>query len=433
MPPSVATTFPTHQRRCGWNALLAPRAPTPPLRGRVDCALAVIGAGYTGLAAARTFAESRPDSPVVLLDADVLGEGSPGRNSGFMLEIALADDADAGAVARMAAVNRRTRETMDWLRALAAQSGADCDLVRAGTYRGAATVGGMAGLDHYRAFLEAAGLEHRVLDREAMAARIGTRHYLGGLWSPDCSLVQPAALVRALASVLPEGVALHERSPALALWRIAGGWCVTTPDGEVRAERVVLANNAFAASLGYGGARLVPIYTYAGLTPRLDGADLAALGDDPCWGLLPAHRLGTTLRRTVDGRLLVRSFYGYRREADNGAVEVALQGCMARRYPVLAGVGLEHVWGGTTGLTRNGAPVWGESAPGLWVSAGCNGGGVVKGSLLGRALVQTMLGGPADDVRTLFGTATWMPPEPLRALGFELLTRRWRREAGAEV
>jgi hypothetical protein len=73
----------------------------------------------------------------------VVGEGSPGRNSGFMLEIALADDADPAAVDRMARCNRLLGETMETLRTLVREHRIACQLERTGTYRGAATARGV--------------------------------------------------------------------------------------------------------------------------------------------------------------------------------------------------------------------------------------------------------------------------------------------------
>jgi glycine/D-amino acid oxidase-like deaminating enzyme len=203
------------------------------------------------------------------------------------------------------------------------------------------------------------------------------------------------------------------------------------------ASKVMLANNAFARELGGAlRSRLVVMYTYAGLTAPLDEASLGRLGSEPNWGLLPAHRLGSTLRRTVDGRLMVRSYYGYEREEDNSRVAERLRDCLARRFPQLELDRIRpfpHVWGGATGFTYNGAPVWGEISPGLWVSAGCNGGGVVKGTLFGTLLARRALGETEPDVPTLFGSASWMPPEPLRHLGFVMRSSLERRAAGRET
>ncbi len=433
-------THPRYHEPCGWQALLTPRCPEPALGDHVDVDVAVVGAGYTGLAAARAWAQARPGDTVAVLDSSVVGEGSPGRNSGFMLEIALADDADPGAVTRMKACNRLLGETMEGLRRLVTEHGIRCQLARAGTYRAAATEGGVRYLERYRTFLDAAGLSYERLDAAALAERLGTGYYRYGLYSPDCSLVQPAALIRGLADSLPPGVRLYEETPALSLERERAGWRIECPHGSVHARHAILANNAFARNLGAAGrrrlkSRLTVMYTYAALTAPLPERRLAAFGSDREWGLLPAHRLGTTLRRTADGRLLVRSYYGYEREEDNAAVALRLRGCLDRRFPGLAAeeAPFQHVWGGATGLTYNGAPVWGELAPGLWVSAGCNGGGLVKGTLFGALLARRALGEAVPDVASLFGAASWMPPEPVRRIGFSLVSTLERRAAGLET
>lgn len=431
--------FPRYREPCGWQALLVQRCPEPALRDELDCDVAVVGAGYTGLAAARAWAEARPDDRVAVLDASIVGEGSPGRNSGFMLEIALADDADPHAVDRMAGCNALIAETMTSLRALVEGNGIRCELARTGTYRASATAHGRRYLQRYRAFLDAAGLAYQELDQDALTSRLGTRYYDYGLYSPDCSLVQPAALIRGLADCLPANVTLYEETPAIALTREPGGWRLGCPDGSLRSPRVVLANNAFAREVASGvpwlGARLSVMYTYAGLTASLPRPLLRRLGSDRNWGLLPAHRLGTTLRRTVDGRLLVRSHYGYEREEDNALVARLLRDCLARRFPdlPLGPSPFAHVWGGATGFTYNGAPVWGECAPGLWVSAGCNGGGVVKGTLFGTLLARRALGAATPDVACLFGAASWMPPGRLRQLGYVVKATLERRVAGLEA
>ena len=132
-------TYPRYPDLCGWNALLPTRAATAALEGIEKASVVIVGAGYTGLAAARRWATLRPDDSVVVLDAATVGEGSPGRNSGFMLEIALADDADAQAVARMNAMNALCRDTMGELAALVVDHQIPCDLTHRGTYRAAAT------------------------------------------------------------------------------------------------------------------------------------------------------------------------------------------------------------------------------------------------------------------------------------------------------
>lgn len=423
---------PTHERPCGWNAWLGERKPASPARGTLCAELVVVGAGYTGLAAASAWAEARPDDRILVLDADRLGEGSPGRNSGFMLEIALANDASPGELERMSRLNALSRQTMAQLRRQIEHHGIACHLQHSGTYRAASTQAGMASLANYQAFLDSAGLRYERLERAALKERIGTDYYAQGLFSPDCYLVQPAALIRGLADALPASVRLHENSPATGVNAAGGSWRVSTPEAEIHAPRVILANNAFSRALGADASRLTAIYTYAAVTSILPPTLRAQLMPH-AWGLLPAHRLGCTLRTTHDGRLMIRSRYSYEREASNARIEDSLKASLEARFPELAPMNFEHVWGGTTGLTHNGAPLWGEIRPGLYVSAGCNGGGIVKGTFLGDTLARHALGQAVEPIHQLFGKASWMPPEPIRHLGFYLVSALERQRAGRET
>ncbi len=425
------TPYPQYERPSGWNALLPPADPPVELAGEVTADAVIIGAGYTGVAAARRWARERPEDDIIVLDASRIGEGNPGRNSGFLLEISLANDADPDQLARMHACNELIARTMHRIRDDVFDRGIQCDIERAGTYRAAAgDVGGNA-LDAYRRFLDAASLPYEHLSRADLEQRLGTAYYREGLYSPDCYLVQPAALIRGLVRWLPDSVTVHEESPALNLQRDGAGWLVRTPGGVVRAPVVFVANNAFAKTLGIAPARVTAMYTYAGLTEPLPDDEVG--GMEQSWGLLPTHRLGCTLRRTRDNRLLIRSHYGYEREESNERIGERLLESLRQRFPSLSVTGFASIWGGATGFTLNGAPVWGEQRPGLFASVGCNGGGVVKGTLFGELLANLAMGREVPDMKALFGTASWMPPEPIRRLGFEVISRIERRQGVEEM
>ena len=425
--------YPTYERPSGWNALLPRREPKSALTTTVTCELAIVGAGYTGLAAARRWASLAGDDRVVVLESSEVGEGSPGRNSGFLIEIMMADDANIAQVSRMHECNRLIGTAIDDFREIVDRENIHCSMIRTGTYRAAAGSRGEHAINKYQSFLQAANLEHVTLNRNQLSERIGTDFYRTGIYSPHCYMVQPAALVRGLADCLPPSVTLYENSPAIRLDKAGTGWKITTPSGSVQAERVILANNAFSRKLVRASRRIAVIYTYAALTERLDEAFLRSMGSDTNWGLLPALRVGSTFRRTEDGRVLVRAFWGYEQEFDNGKIEEVLRQSLKRRFPALGDTKFFAVWSGATGLTINGSPVWGEVKPGLFVSAGCNGGGVVKGTLFGRLLADCANGRPVPEVESLFGQAAWMPADPLRRLGNVLIAAFERHRGAAEL
>jgi glycine/D-amino acid oxidase-like deaminating enzyme len=426
-------THPNYQYRSGWNAMLPSRVIEPALSADMSVDTAIIGAGYTGISAAKRMHELAPSDEIAIIDSSQIGEGNPGRNSGFLLEIALANDADPSQLDRMRQCNKLIAASLGKIVKAVESSSIDCQLKRMGTYRGAAGKQGLKSLHQYAAFLEAAQLPYQDLNRSEMEQNLGTQFYQRGLYSPHCYLAQPAALIRCLADELPNKVHLFENTPAISLKQSGGRWLIKTANGEISAKKVILANNAFAKSLGIGKSQLVAMYTYAGITPVLDPAILQTLGSDTSWGLLPSHRLGSTLRKTEDGRLLVRCLYAYEKEVNSALVLRELSRNLVRRFPQLVNIEPEHIWGGAVGFTMNGGAVFGEVKPGLFVSAGCNGGGVVKGSLFGELLADLANGQPVPDISALFGKASWMPPEPIRSLGFKLISGLERFRGQAEI
>ncbi|MCX7383707.1 MAG: FAD-binding oxidoreductase [Alphaproteobacteria bacterium] len=425
--------FPRYPDACGWTALLPPRVPRPAVTGTHRVKYAVVGGGYTGLAAARRLAELEPGASIMVLEATTAGEGSAARNSGFVSPRDVPSGATEAELQRGAAQNRLTEEGFGWLTALMERHGFGCELELTGRIKGAATAAGAALVRSQRESAQRLGVPHEFLDAGQMEARIGSRYYGAGLFTGEGYLLQPAALIQGLADCLPGSVALHENSPVTALRR-RGQWEMETPEARITADAVVLATNAAVKNFGYLRDRLVTIYTYAALTEAMRPEDAAQLGGMAHWGLLPAHRLGTTVRRVGANRLMVRSMYSYERGIEPDRAHETLLSCFHRRYPALAHVALEHVWGGTTALTMNGAPFWGQIDAGLYTSAGCNGAGIVKGTILGKRLAELMLGAAdPQEVGAAFGSANWIAPEPFRRIGFHTIAAVERRRAGAEA
>ncbi|MBU2875552.1 NAD(P)/FAD-dependent oxidoreductase [Marinobacter salexigens] len=419
-----SSPYPDYKRACGWNepSELSPKHSR--LTGYQTCDAIIVGAGYTGIGIARQLAKLKPNSDIRVLEAETIGAGSPGRNSGFVLEHAF-----TGATPEAAGVlYHRYQSTQDVMREIGYTGAVTAN---SKIFKGAATDRGMRNLSALATLLEKSGQPFEWMSAERLRSITGSSYYRAGLNLPGNSLVNPYALISNLAQSLPPIIKLYEQSPAVHLSRTSSGWLATTPEGSIQAPKVFLANNAFAASLGFGNAYSVKIFTYAGITPKLPADLFAALAPEGQWGLLPAHRLGSTLRTTDDGRLLIRGFYGYEREG-NDSTRRYLEQSLLNRFPELSSYGLEEWWGGTTSLTANGAPLWGQLKKGLFASIGCNGVGILKGTLLGQQLANLASGQPCLNVNELMGVPSWMPPEPIRHIGFNLVSAVERRLAGAE-
>ncbi len=429
--------LPADDSTCGWVNLLPPR-PTPRrLAGTVRADWAVLGAGYTGVAAARRLAELQPDARVVVVDAQRAGESSSGRNSGFAVDVSTSRTGTGGVhddiVARKYRLNTAA---IAWLRELVEREGIDCQWREAGKYHCAAEPASLAEVDAIAAFCARLGFAHQRLDREALAARLGTDYYLGAVYTPGAVLVQPAALARGLALSLPESVALYEESPVSAIdyGREVRLRCA---QGEVRAANLLLAGNGFLPGLGVLRSRLAPLVLTASLTRPLDAAERAAIGDPGDWGVLSAHATGATVRYTPDHRVMIRntSEYWPALAMDPGMLEqrraIHRRGLRAR-FPALDRLEIESTWSGVVCVSRNLNAFFGRLASNVYCSAGYNGSGVTRGTIGGRLLADLALGVESPllaDARGLPGPS-WNPPRPLLDAGIRWRIRRARRGVG---
>lgn len=431
---STNSVYPSYSNRCGWNAMLPPRTPHPALAGDLAVDYAVVGAGYTGLAAARRLFELDPQARIAVLEATTVGEGASARNSGFTTPIVLPRTATIAIAEKARNQTRLFTEAFAWLQEILHASRIECDMQHPGAIRAAATELGETTLRQVAEVARVNKLEHTILDRAAIRDRTGADYYRYGIYLHDTWLLQPAALIRGLADALPEAVSLYENTPVHELRRDGTRWHLVSAGGTVACRTVVLANNGFIRRLGYLRSRMATIYTYAAVTEPISDGDLHNLGRSEHWGILPSHRLGTTLRRIGRNRVMVRSLYAHEHEIPQATAERQLRARFERRWPGLRHVRFEHVWGGATAFTMNGSPWWGRISDGLYASGGCNGSGITKGTMLGRRLAELIRGvGDPGEVPRIMGVANWIAPEPFRSIGFHIIATIESRRAGLEV
>ena len=413
--------LPRDDAACGWSALLPPLPPPRRLQGRARADAAVIGAGFTGLAVARRLAELRPEWRIAVLDAQRVGDGASGRNSGFIVD--LPHYVPARGVEGNARLLRLGRAGLQQLRALVQARAIACEWTEGGRLHGAVGDEGMRHLERFRASADALGEPYEALDHAALAARIGTTYYRAGVRTAGSVTVQPAALVRGLAAALPAPVELFEDSPVRAL-DVGAGFQLTSDAGRLDADRLFVAANGYMPALGWLGDRVFPLLTFASLTRPLSAGEAAALGGEPVWGLVSEAQMGTTLRRLPDGRLLIRNTVRYR---PGLRAEPALRARVAERhrrdlrarFPMLGDVELPYTWGGVMGATFNGAQSFGRLAPNLYVAGGYNGVGIAMGTISGVLLADLALGAGSPllaDMQAL-PEPNRLPPEPALGIG----------------
>jgi glycine/D-amino acid oxidase-like deaminating enzyme len=421
---------------CGWWNVL----PSPPavrhLAADVAADCVVVGAGLTGLAIARQLALHQPGWQIALVDGQRAGYGASGRNSGFAGAITHLDPTRG--IEEALRLGRLCRAGIDALRSVVRERGIACDWAECGRIHAADDDRALRNLEDLFRILEAAGEAHQALDRRALARALGTDHYRAGVHIASTVLLQPAALARGLAGVLPENVTLYEVSPVRRIRRV-GRWCVDAGKGTLRADRLFLALNGYAAGLGVLRRRVFPLLTFASLTRPLVPDELAQVGDREQWGLVAEDRMGTTLRRTPDGRILVRNGVRYApslrvAERSLARIQAEHRRSLRARWPGLEGVELEFSWGGVIGMTLNQGQFFGRLGPELYASLGYNGTGVAMGTASGVLLADYAVG--ADSALLCDALAlprpAWLPPQPFLGWGVRSAVAFLRRRAGAQ-
>ena len=80
-----------NDNRCSWINDLNPRTNIHTLLSDLSCEWLIVGAGYTGLSAARKLGQLYPNQKILLVDAQLAGEGASSRNSGYLVDTTLND------------------------------------------------------------------------------------------------------------------------------------------------------------------------------------------------------------------------------------------------------------------------------------------------------------------------------------------------------
>ncbi|KFX69890.1 hypothetical protein TMS3_0110275 [Pseudomonas taeanensis MS-3] len=435
--------LPQDDGHCGWYETLPPAPPSTPLRGTVQADWVVLGAGYAGLAAARRLAELQPDASIALIDAKRVGFGAAGRNSGFMVDLPhdLTSHSYTSSQEADHKIIRLSRGAIDYTREIVQRHGIQCDWREQGKLHGAANERGSQALAEFAKGLNALGEPYRLLDAGQMKAVTGSDFYQAGLHAPGAVLVQPAALSRGLGQSLPANVRLFEESPVLDI-KVGKPHVLTTAHGSIKAPRMVLANNAYASNFGQLGlkGRLLPVYTYGSMTRQLTPEELARLGGEESWGLIPADPLGSTVRRLANGRICVRNSFTYNPEVQASAstlqrVRRAHRKSFESRFPMLAEVDFEYTWGGALCISRNNGSVFGEIAPEVFSAVCCNGLGLTRSTISGKLIADYALGVDSDLLNIMLEQPkpSRNPPEPLLGLGVRssIAWKEWT--AGVEL
>jgi glycine/D-amino acid oxidase-like deaminating enzyme len=417
---------------------LTPRAA---LEGDAKADVAILGGGYTGLWSAYYLLRDNPGLRVTILESEICGFGASGRNGAWCapgLNITLGKLEKLHGRERARATYLAVDEAIDEVNRVASAEGIDIDWRRGGELIVARGPHETPQIEASYRNLEKYDLadHYQVLDGAALAERIRITKATNALYTPNAAAIQPAKLARGLARVVERmGATIHEGTRVTA-FRKRQSWdgkpALLTEHGEVEADSVVLAGEAFLTQLPGMHRSLIPIWSLIVLTEPLPDDAWAQIGwqaheliGSPRWTVV-------YLSRTADGRLLfggrgapyrfespIRPEYDLHEPTHEGLREMAREW-----FPVLRDYRFTHAWGGAVGMARDWHPtIRHDEKAGVYGAYGYIGHGVSTANLAGRTLAE-LIARKETERTTLplvnHRSRSW-EPEPFRWIGVRFM------------
>jgi glycine/D-amino acid oxidase-like deaminating enzyme len=420
-----------------WLATCLPYQPNAPLQGEVHADVAIIGGGFTGMSTAYYLRKADPSLKVVVLESEVIGFGASGRNGSFaMTVIGLGIDVLAMLKGKQAALegHRYMERAVDTVGELVEENNLDCDYTRPGFLRMATTPGYVKKIKKQIELCHALGITGiDWLERDAARAEVNSDLYLGAWWEPRMALVNPVKLVREMKRVAQNlGAEIYEHTPVTTIERGAN-FTLQTPGGNVIAQKIVFATNAYSHLFPMIRRKQIPAWTYMVATEPLSDKQFDAIGWQHRQGVEDARNLIHYYRISPDNRLLmgggpVGLGFGDNMNFDSDANAWRhLEEHIGYVFPALKGIKITHRWGGPFSVTVDLTPALGYVGDKRAVySLGCIGHGVSMSHLNGQTIRDLILEKQTDLTDVFFvnrRVIPW-PPEPLR-LGLSLGIRAY--------
>ena len=203
----------TNDNGCSWINDLTPRTKIKTLKSNDDCEWLIIGAGYTGLSAARKLGQLYPNQKIILVDSQLAGEGASSRNSGYLVDTTLND----GFTSNKELENYKKKADIyelgiEVVKKFIKEHQVDCDWNESGKYFASSNEKDRKILENFSKTLSKLNFEHNILDKDDLSKRLGTNFYNLALYTKGGILLHPGKLVRAMVDTLPDNVELLENS-----------------------------------------------------------------------------------------------------------------------------------------------------------------------------------------------------------------------------
>jgi glycine/D-amino acid oxidase-like deaminating enzyme len=431
----------TNDNGCSWIKDLTPRTNIKTLQSNDDSEWLIIGAGYTGLSAARKLGQLYPNQKIIIVDAQLAGEGASSRNSGYLVDTTLND----GFTSNKELDNYKKKADIYDLgikvvKKFINEYQVDCDWNECGKYFASSKIEDEKILRNFSNTLSKLGFEHNLLLNNELSKRLGTNFYNIALHTKGGVLLHPGKLVRAMIDVLPKNVCLYENSSLLNWNKTKDIISCEFKNGKIKTKKIIFATNGFLKSLGIKSNYNFPITLTASMTRILTNEEFKSIGEPNEWGVLPVRPMGATIRMTKDRRILIRNTAEIHNpfKMSNSNLEkrsISQKIGIRKRFPQLPDNIIQSSWSGIVSRSRNSSQIF-EKIDNNVFAAGCyNGSGIGVGTLFGEQIAIKASEDNTNEIETIEARnkPTWLPPQPFLNLGVKTRLIYERLRARSEI
>ena len=425
-----------NDNNCSWINDLDKRSNIKNLSKDKSCDWLIVGAGYTGLSAARKLSEIHPGQKIIIVDAQLAGEGASGRNSGYLVDTTLNDGFTSNK--KLSNYKKKTdiyKLGIDAVKKFIKEYQVDCDWNEAGKYFATSNNKDQKKLINFSNTLSKLGFENNLFNKEELSKKLGTNFYSLALYTKGGILLHPGKLVRGMIDTLPYNVELIEQSQMLEWKKILDTIYCKFKNNKITTKNIIFCTNGFLGSLGIKSNYNFPLTLTASMTKPLTNDEFKSIGEPKEWGVLPVRPMGATVRMTKDKRILIRNtaeVYCPFKMSENELKKRSLiqKIGIKKRFPSLPSQIVESSWSGIVSRTRNSSQIFEKIANNVFVAGCYNGSGIGVGTLFGEQIAIKASNENTDEINTIEGRdkPTWLPPQPFLNLGIRtrLMYERFR-------
>ena len=410
---------------CSWINDLNTRQNIKLIKDNFSTNWLIVGAGYTGLSAARKLSEIFPKERITIVDAQLAGEGASGRNSGFLVDTTLNDGFTSNKELETYKIktdiyNLGIRSIKSFIK----QYQVDCDWNECGKYYASSTKEDIKILNEFSNILKKMSYNHYILNNDDLNIKLGTNFYKIGLYTKGGILLHPGKLVRSMIDLLYNNVDLYENS-SLHEWSKEKDFIICKfKNGTVKTKKIIFATNGFLRSLGIKKNYNFPITLTASMTRPLNDREYEYIGSPKEWGVLPVRPMGATVRMTKDRRILIRNTAEVLNPFEMTKMELNKRATIQKagikkRFPQLPNDIIESTWSGVASRTRNSSQIFEKIDNNVFVAGCYNGSGIGIATLFGEQIAIKAANETSNEIKIIekIKKPKWLPPKPFLDIG----------------